>query len=110
MKKENVNPIYIEAGKRICQLRQSKKLSRDLFAAMAQISDKFLYEIESGRKGISAANLLKIANVLGVSCDYILTGQCVKGTDDNMSDIVSLFKDRDVPKVSKLLNAIAEMI
>ena len=41
---------------------------------------------------------------------YILTGQCVKGTDDNMSDIVSLFKDRDVPKVSKLLNAIAEMI
>ena len=52
MKKENVNPIYIEAGKRICQLRQSKKLSRDQFAAMAQISDKFLYEIESGRKGI----------------------------------------------------------
>lgn len=102
--------LYINAGRRIHELRLIKNLSRDEFAKKAGISDKFLYEIESGKKGISAQNLLKIANVLDVSCDYILTGQWVRGTSDNMADIVELFKKRDVPKVSRLLSAITELI
>lgn len=110
MKTGSANELYIEAGKRIHELRLSKKMSREQFADKAGISDKFLYEIESGRKGISAQNLLRIANALGVSCDYILTGQWEKGTDDNMSDIVKLLKKKDVPKVSRLLSAITELI
>ena len=85
-------------------------MSRDQLAEKAQISKKFLYEIENGQKGFASVNLLKIAKALNVSCDYILTGQCEMGKDDNMSDIVALLKHKDVKKVRSLLNAISELI
>lgn len=110
MKSGNVNELYVKAGKRIYELRQGKKMSREQLAGKARISDKFLYEIESGRKGISAQNLLRLAIALDVSCDYILTGQWVRGTADNMAEIVELFKKKDVTQISKLLNAITELI
>ena len=33
-----------------------------------------LYEIENGKKGLSAGTLLKISKALSCSCDYILSG------------------------------------
>lgn len=65
----------IEIGKRIKYLRESNKYTRDIFADKIGISSKFLYEIETGKKGFSASTLKKIAQVLSVSSDYILSGQ-----------------------------------
>lgn len=38
------------------------------------MSSKFIYEIETGRKGFSARTLLRLSETFDVSCDYILTG------------------------------------
>jgi len=62
-------------GRRIKKLRDKRKLSRDKFAAMADISDKFLYDIEVSNKGISADTLCRISDVLGVSADWLLRGK-----------------------------------
>lgn len=61
-------------GKRIRVLREEKQMSREELAAKAEISSKFLYEIENGKKGLSAGTLLKISKALSCSCDYILSG------------------------------------
>lgn len=42
---------------------------------MVDISPKFLYEIETGKKGFSAYTLYKVAEVFLVTSDYILTGK-----------------------------------
>ena len=54
-----MNNIYIEAGKRIRKVRENKNYTRDYVSIKADISSKFLYEIENGLKGFSADTLKK---------------------------------------------------
>lgn len=66
---------YNNAGKRIYDLRVAQDISRSDLAKKAHISMKFLYEIETCKKGFSAKTLLKLSKVLKADCDYILTGK-----------------------------------
>ena len=63
-----------EVGKRVRQIRQEKDMSRDDLAQKAELTPKFIYEIENGKKGISSNTLLKLSKALSCSCDYILMG------------------------------------
>lgn len=63
------------AGERIRDLREMHHYTRAVLAEKAEISEKFLYEIEAGRKGFSADTLCRIAKALSVSCDYIMLGE-----------------------------------
>ena len=63
-----------EIGFRIYNLRLIKGYTREEMAYLADISTKFLYEIETGRKGFSIHTLIKLSDVLEIACDYILTG------------------------------------
>ena len=63
------------AGQRIREMREAHSYSREALAEIVGISDKFLYEIETGRKGFSADVLLRISKALFVSCDYIMSGE-----------------------------------
>lgn len=63
-----------EVGRRIRILREEKEMTREELANKAEITTKFLYEIEKGRKGMSANNLCKISTALSCSCDYLLFG------------------------------------
>ena len=65
----------VEIGNRIKELRAVKNMTREELADRSEISSKFLYEIELGKKGLSADTLVKIANTLSSSCDYIMTGK-----------------------------------
>jgi len=69
-----MNDFYIDVGSRIKEQRLALKLTREKLAYMASISDKFLYDIESGKKGLSAETLRKIKRALGVSADWLLDG------------------------------------
>ena len=68
-------PFYAPMGERIKRLRIKGGLSRDKFAMRIDISDKFLYDIEVGNKGISADTLCRISDALGVSVDWLLRGE-----------------------------------
>ena len=63
-----------EVGKRIRELREKQGMSREELANKVEITPKFLYEVETGKKGISVNNLYKIAVTLSTTCDYILFG------------------------------------
>lgn len=65
---------YMEVGRRIRLLRINKSLSREALAEEMNISARFLYDIEHGRKGFSAYTLKKLALALEVSCDTIIFG------------------------------------
>lgn len=65
----------VEAGERIRKLREMQNCTREDFAGKVEISSKFLYEIETGKKGFSADTLCRIAQALSVSCDDIMFGE-----------------------------------
>jgi transcriptional regulator with XRE-family HTH domain len=61
-----------KVGSRVKEKRLEKNLTREKLAQAASMSDKFLYDIEVGNKGMSAYTLYRIATVLEVSTDWLL--------------------------------------
>ena len=61
-------------GDRIREIREAKKLTQDQLAEKAAMSKGFLSEIENGKRNVSSEYLLRIANVLCASVDYLLRG------------------------------------
>lgn len=64
----------VEIGLRIQEVRKERNMTREDLAEKAEISTKFLYEVEIGKKGLSAESVYKISKALSISCDYLLTG------------------------------------
>lgn len=69
-----MDKFYYNIGNRIWEKRVERCLTREKMADMADISDKFLYDIEVGNKGMSAKTLYNIAVALNVTTDWILKG------------------------------------
>ncbi len=63
-----------QIGGRIRTLREEKKLTVKELAARAGVSEKYIYEIERGRKSFSVKTLCRLARALSTSCDYIMFG------------------------------------
>lgn len=62
-------------GDRIREVREQRGMTQDQLAEAANISKGFLSEVENNKRNISSDNLLRIANVLGASADYLLRGE-----------------------------------
>jgi transcriptional regulator with XRE-family HTH domain len=61
-------------GQRIRKLREDKGLTLDQLSERAGISKGFLSDAENGNRNMSSQNILKIANELNASLDYLLRG------------------------------------
>ncbi len=62
-------------GQRLQNVRANKKLTLDQLAKRAGISKSFLWEVEHDNSGISGEKLLRVANALGASLDFLLKGE-----------------------------------
>jgi transcriptional regulator with XRE-family HTH domain len=62
-------------GGRIRELREQQGLTLDRLASQVGTTKGFLSDVETGKRGISSDNLLRIAQVLGATVDYLLTGE-----------------------------------
>ena len=67
-------PKMDTVGKRIRKLREDKKMTLDVLSERTGISKGFLSDSETGNRNLSSQNLLKIANVLNASLEYLLRG------------------------------------
>ena len=100
-----MNNFYKSAGRRIRNIREKSKLTREYIAMKADISPKFLYEIETGIKGFSADTLFRISEALGISTDYIIKGTEVPNEFKEFGDLLYLFSDeqkKDIIKVFQI--------
>lgn len=59
--------IKVKIGKKIAKYRNSKNLSQEKLASMANIHRTYLASVESGKRNISIVNLEKIIKALDVS-------------------------------------------
>lgn len=102
--------IYKKAGERIYLTRVMRGYTRDDLAELAFISPKFLYEIETGRKGFSAVVLYNICQALKVDCDYIMTGKENVGYDQKLMNTLQLFNEKQTEKISEILKEIYDLM
>ena len=62
-------------GQRLQYIRTNKGLTLDQLAERVGISKSFLWEVEHDNSGISGEKLLRVANALSASLDFILRGE-----------------------------------
>ena len=97
-----------EIGERIAYLRVVNHYTREALAEKIGITPKFLYDIETGKKGFSARTLYMIAKSLGVSCDYIITG--VDGKDKLDMAVVAMFEPQQQKRIIEVLEVIYDLL
>ncbi len=77
-------------GDRIREIREELGLTLDKLAGKTGISKGFLSDVETGRRDISSEYLLKIADAMGASLDYLLRGE-------NLASISTRLKPVEIP-------------
>ncbi len=66
---------YKELGSRIRAERKHQNLTQEKLAEMTNISESFLGHIERGGRVLSVETLINLANSLGLSVEYIVSGE-----------------------------------
>lgn len=70
--------LYLdEVGKRIMERRKKLGMTQEALAEKSGVTTQFVSYAESGKRAMRPENLMKIALALGVSTDYILTGDII---------------------------------
>lgn len=93
-----------ETGERIRFLRELNNYTREAFAEKIEISSKFLYEIETGKKGFSSDILGRISKALYVSSDFILFGE--SESQLNIDNIICVLNKFDGCQIGRLMEII----
>ncbi len=96
-----------DMGKRISERRKDMKLSQEELAELAEVSPQLLSTAERGTKALRPENLLKISTALGVSVDYILTGEII---DKDLSIISDKLKNASSTQLRSIEKIIDECI
>ena len=73
----NVELYLKEMGERIMQRRKKLGLTQEALAELSELTIQFVSYAESGKRGMRPENLMKVAAALGVSTDYLLTGDII---------------------------------
>ena len=66
-----------EMGKRISERRKKMGLTQEALAEKGDMTTQFVSYAEAGKRAMRPENLLKISSALGVSADYLLTGEII---------------------------------
>ncbi len=99
-----------EIGLRLISLREHFNLTREQLSELAGVSDRFIYDIESGKKGMSAESLYKFCKALNVSADYLLFGKENESNMSYLSEIIKSFDQNNLQEIEKILFLISKML
>lgn len=74
---------------------------------MAEISDRFIYDVETGQKGISAETLYKLSRALNVTSDYLLFE--VEENKNELSYVTEILKNLSPSELESVEKIILEI-
>jgi transcriptional regulator with XRE-family HTH domain len=72
----------MNTGERIREIREKRGLTQEQLAKKAEISKGFLSDVENNKRNIGSQGLLRVANELGASVDYLLAGKVVESIEN----------------------------
>ena len=75
-------------GDRIREVREHRRLTQDRLAEVTDISKGFLSDVENNKRNVSSEYLLRIANALGASVDYLLKGESSSAEANSHAPVV----------------------
>lgn len=105
-----MNDFNKKMGLKIKKLRERRKLTREKLGEMAEISDRFIYDVETGQKGISAETLYKLSRALNVTSDYLLfEAEENKNELSYVTEILKNLSPSELESVEKIILEISKL-
>lgn len=110
MQKKELN---IVVGKRIREIREYQRYTREQVAERADISTQFLADIENGNKSMTVPTIINLSKALHVSIDYMLLGKkpIEKNADVNadvLTEMLAALPKNKRPLAENLLKTFVE--
>ena len=93
-----------EMGRRIMERRKGMGLTQEALAEKSDLTTQFVSYAESGKRGMRPENLMKMAEALGVSTDYLLTGDIIDKDKLLLSDKLDRLTPRQVRLVERIID------
>ena len=100
----NVELYLKEMGQRIMERRKKLGLTQEALAELSELTTQFVSYAESGKRGMRPENLMKVAAALGVSTDYLLTGDIIDKDKLLLSDKL----DKLTPQQARIVENIID--
>lgn len=104
-----MSPDYNIIGRRIKEARINKNRTQEDLAEMLNVSIAYVSRIERGSTQINLKRLMQIADFLGVSPSYFLTGSNAKSKEYLKEDFSNILNDC-TPGQRKLIFQISELV
>lgn len=97
--------LYLEeVGQRIMERRKKLGLTQEELAERSDLTTQFVSYAESGKRASRPENLMKIAAVLGVSTDYLLTGDIIDKDKLLLSDKLDKLTAAEVRIIENIID------
>ncbi len=93
-----------ETGQRIMERRKKMGLTQEQLAEKCELTTQAVSYFESGKRNMRQDSLMKIALGLGVSTDYLLTGDII----DKDKLLLSEKLDKLTPKEIRIIEGIVD--
>lgn len=106
----NIKEFSEKTGRKIMELRLRKGYTRDCLAEMADISPKFLYEIEAGKKCCSSYVLYRIARALEVNSDYFISQESLLENTQKWDTMIRYFSISQIEEIQEIIQALYRLI
>lgn len=94
-------------GQRITERRKKLGWTQEELAEKGDLTPQFVSYAESGKQAMRPENLLKISSALGVSADYLLTGEII---DKDLLILSDKLRKLSAPQLRIVENIVDECI
>ena len=105
----NVELYLKEMGQRIMERRRKLGLTQEALAELSELTTQFVSYAESGKRGMRPENLMKVAAALGVSTDYLLTGDIIDKDKLLLSEKLDKLTPQQVRIVENVIDECIEL-
>ena len=99
------NQFTVDMGKRIFLCRKKLGLTQEELAEKMNVSTQTISYAERGSKAMRPENLVKLSRILGVTTDYLLTGEKPSAKGETLADKLSHLSKEEMVFVEMIINS-----
>lgn len=97
-------------GRRIREERQKLNITQETLAEAVDLTTAFIGQVERGERALTLENLVKVANRLGVSVDYLLADSLTSQHDATLIQLSKLLTGRTLAEKEMAVDVVKTML
>ena len=97
-------------GARVRKIREERGYTREQLSEYADISADFLWEVESGKKGMKVQILGKLAAALDITADYLIFGKTAYTENEKINSMLAALPNEIQSQVEKMITVFVDTL